>query len=528
MKNTTVMYTLANESKYSEVDIEDIDINEDNFPEHLCSEIAPSTEESRTRSVEEGIESLTEITQQDLQDNVDILNSSTTSRIQTRFESAANTEEIPADEYRRLIRGLNTKQKSIVMYRRNWCKKAMLALKNGQPVVPYRVYLSGPGGVGKSHVIRLIHSDTLKLLRLSGTIEPGDVTVLLTAPTGVAAFNISGMTLHAALLLGKSKHGFQPLSHDRLNTLRSRLSKLILLIIDEISMVGCNMLFEIHKRLQQIKGTPPDVMFGGVSILAVGDLYQLPPVCQPPLFDVVRDAYASLYRSVSLWKDEFEMIELDEIMRQRGDHRFTELLCRLRINKCTSEDIDILLSRVIELNSPNYPSNALHVYRLNKHVDERNEVMLNKLTTKDHQYSIDACDSIAGQTHHIDLLNLSDKRSDTGGLHSILTIAIGARVMLTANVDVSDGLVNGARGEVVHVLIEGNKKVNKILVKFDNPNVGLAAIQSSPYKAMYSNAVPLSKHEATFLAQGKRGSEVTRLQFFLTLAWATTIHKYRV
>ena len=266
-------------------------------------------------------------------------------------------------------------------------------------------------------------------------------------------------------------------------------------------------------------------MFGGVSILAVGDLYQLPPVCQPPLFDVVSDAYASLYRSGSLWKDEFEMIELNEIMRQRGDHRFTELLCRLRINKCTSEDIDILLSRVIELNSQNYPSNALHVYRLNKHVDERNEEMLNKLTTKDHQYSIEACDSIAGQTHHIDLLNLSDKRSDTGGLHSILTIAIGAHVMLTANVDVSDGLVNGARGEVVHVIIEGNKKVNKILVKFDNPNVGFAAIQSSPYKAMYSNAVPLSKHEATFLAQGKRGSEVTRLQFPLTLAWATTIHK---
>ena len=52
------------------------------------------------------------------------------------------------------------------------------------------VFLSGPGGVGKSHLIKLIHSDTIKLLRLSGRIEPGQVTVLLTAPTGVAAFNI--------------------------------------------------------------------------------------------------------------------------------------------------------------------------------------------------------------------------------------------------------------------------------------------------------------------------------------------------
>ena len=111
--------------------------------------------------------------------------------------------------------------------------------------------MSGPGGVGKSHVIRLIHSDTLKLLRLSGAIEP--VTVLLTAPTGVAAFLINGMTIHSALLLGRGKYGgFQPLNHEKLNSLRCKLSKLALLIIDEVSMVGSNMLLEIHKRLQQI------------------------------------------------------------------------------------------------------------------------------------------------------------------------------------------------------------------------------------------------------------------------------------
>ena len=114
--------------------------------------------------------------------------------------------------------------------------------------------------------------------------------MLLTAPTGVAAFNINGMTLHSAFLLGTGKYtGFQPLSHDRLNTLRSKLSKLTLVIIDEVSMVGANMLLQIHKRLQQIKGVSNDVTFGGVSILAVGDLYQLPPVAQAPLFSTVSD-----------------------------------------------------------------------------------------------------------------------------------------------------------------------------------------------------------------------------------------------
>ena len=98
------------------------------------------------------------------------------------------------------------------------------------------------------------------------------------------------------------------------------------------------MLLEIHKRLQQIKGVSHDTTFGGVSILAVGDLYQLPPVAQAPLFSTVGDCYAQLYRSGSLWVDEFQLVELDEIMRQRGDSTFAELLCRVRTNDCTPED----------------------------------------------------------------------------------------------------------------------------------------------------------------------------------------------
>ena len=106
-----------------------------------------------------------------------------------RFETAANKHEIPADEYRTFLRGLNAKQRQVVMFHHDWCKKAVLALKQGKA---YCVFVGGPGGVGKSHVIRLIHSDTVKVLRLSGAIEPDDVTVLLTAPTGVTAFLING------------------------------------------------------------------------------------------------------------------------------------------------------------------------------------------------------------------------------------------------------------------------------------------------------------------------------------------------
>ena len=80
-------------------------------------------------------------------------------------------------------------------------------------------------------------------------------------------------------------------------------------------MVGSNMLLQIHKFLQQLKGKGDD---RDISILAVGDLYQLRPVAQPHVFAQVGDAYARLHKSGSLWLDEFKMIELDEIMRQRG------------------------------------------------------------------------------------------------------------------------------------------------------------------------------------------------------------------
>ena len=105
-----VIYTVyTNESKYTKEDIDSIDVDENSPPEHLWDNIAPSTEEQRLHSLAEGSEQLTEVSQQDLQDNQNMLSQSS---LHLRFESAANEHEIPAEHYRQYIRELNDQQKS--------------------------------------------------------------------------------------------------------------------------------------------------------------------------------------------------------------------------------------------------------------------------------------------------------------------------------------------------------------------------------------------------------------------------------
>ena len=182
-----------------------------------------------------------------------------------------------------------------------------------------------------------------RLKQMSGYFEPCDVPILLTAFTGTATFGINGMTLHSALGLSTDLKEYRSLGCDKLNSLRCSLGKLKLLVIDEISMVGADMLHCIHRRLQEITGNY-DFHFGGVSILAVGDLYQLPPVMQSFIFKDPSDCYASLYGS--LWKKNFKLIEHTEPMRHKEDVDFSSTLLRVRKKEHTENDIMKLKTRL--------------------------------------------------------------------------------------------------------------------------------------------------------------------------------------
>ena len=502
-------------------------------PEHVWGMIAPENTHNEMRDHNEGVEVERPMAQEDLDANAALFTESVSdgnTELMSRYDIETNKSLLPASEYRQMLRSLNKKQKQIIMYNRKWCKKAVRAWRNNQSVPPYRIFMSGPGGVGKSHVIKLIQSDVRKILPLSNRVRPTDVLVLKTAPTGVAAFNIDGMTVHSALLLRNTSTGNDgaPLTFEKLNTIRSRLENLTLMIIDEVSMVGSDMLLNIHRRLNEIKGIQGnDVWFGNVSILAVGDLYQLPPVKQSCIFKPARDSMARLQGSGSIFMDEFFMHELTEIMRQKDDTAYAELLCRIRNGTQNENDIEKLKSREIDENSQRYPKDALHVFAFNKDVNEHNTKKLAEIASPDEQTIILATDDKTDSTGIIDISKLppSRSRTDTGGLETVLKLAIGARVMMTVNVDTSDGLVNGVMGTVKAIIKNQSDLVVTILVEFDEKKVGEKIKRANPYRNNYPNAVPVSRYKGQYQKQNKKGAQISRMQFPLTLAWAVTIHK---
>ncbi|CAI9733026.1 Hypothetical predicted protein [Octopus vulgaris] len=113
-----------------------------------------------------------------------------------------------------------------------------------------------------------------------------------------------------------------------------------------VRFVGADFLNYIHRRLQYICGkSDPDSRFGGVSVMAVGDLYQLQPVGQNHVFGLPRDNYARLHGS--LWEENFKLMELTESKRQKDNQRFAQLLMRVRTATCTEDDITLFKTRVI-------------------------------------------------------------------------------------------------------------------------------------------------------------------------------------
>ena len=184
--------------------------------------------------------------------------------------------------------------------------------------------LHGGAGTGKSHVLKALYQGLYRLLNKNPGQQTNNLITLLVAPTGKAAYNITGHTIHCAFHIpaNQSLSTYSKLSWDTLNTLRAKYINLKWIISDEISMVSNNMLKYINFRLQEIKSNSQ--LFGGINIIAVGDFYQLKPVKEQFIFEDYRENYGPL--ATNLWNENFKIYELTEIMRQKDDKKFAELI----------------------------------------------------------------------------------------------------------------------------------------------------------------------------------------------------------
>ena len=136
-------------------------------------------------------------------------------------------------------------------------------------------------GTGKSHVVQLIERDMTYFLKNVLNADPDQPIVLMTAPTGSAAYQIGGSTIESALLIYDNFNN-KP-SWLKRNTMQLKLQHMILSLTDEISMVGYQKFQQMNQTICTIKGTH-DGNWGNICVLVVGDLYQLSPVAQSPIY----------------------------------------------------------------------------------------------------------------------------------------------------------------------------------------------------------------------------------------------------
>ncbi len=420
------------------------------------------------------------------------------------------TEVQQREELKKVLQSLNTMQRGVFNTIRQWC----IEKTTGQNPKPFHIFLSGGAGTGKSHLIKAVQYEANRLLR-QASYNAEETKVLLTAPTGTAAFNIGGSTIHSALKIPmRLKPQYEPLGEECLNTLRSKLEEIDILIIDEISMVPSKLMCYIHGRLKQIKQVRDmESWFGNVSVLAVGDFYQLPPVGSHTLL--------SPNNIIDPWNGTFVHVELTEIMRQKDDKSFAELLNRVRVSgkkeSLLPEDLAILQSCC--RSAEQCPADVLHIFAKNKDVDKYNDAMLSR--TNQQPVLLQAEDIVKDPRTGQQKRRTTPYKT-TEGLQDEIRLSVGARVILTRNIDLQSGLVNGAFGTVTYIASPPaeNRLPSYLAVKFDNKKINQKAGSQNSTNSAARGSVIIKPIEEKMLSR-----DVTRRQFPLKLAWATTIHK---
>lgn len=347
------------------------------------------------------------------------------------------------------------------------------------------VCILGRAGTGKSTFLRSIVSE----LKMNGK------NAVVLAPTGVAALNVEGQTIHSFFMFG-----FSPFPESKAtNKLRKMLELVDVIIIDEISMVRADILDAVERTLR-INSRYKKCLWGSKQMVFMGDVLQLPPVVKDNVSDILHMFYGDcsyfFFDSIAYKSDEsFKVVEFNHIYRQ-SDEKFKKMLNRIRENKATDEDIYNLNSRCVASNRElietlKQKNNYIILCTTNEQANSKNKRFLDKIDSDIIQYE--------GIVH-------GDYNTNDSIIPLLIEIKIGCRVMICVN---GYGYNNGSLGVVVSACD------SSITIRIDDTNdvVTLERVKSISYKFTLNNG-KIEKKEVGSLSQ-----------FPIKLGYAITIHK---
>ena len=350
------------------------------------------------------------------------------------------------------------------------------------------IFLTGKAGTGKTTFLKYLRDNATK-------------NIIVAAPTGVAAINAGGVTLHSLFQL--PFHPFLPTKNNKeelLGKLRQNrqklqlLRKMEMLVIDEISMVRCDTMDAIDTILRSVRRNY-NVPFGGVQLLCIGDLFQLPPVAQNQEWNILSEYYQSpfFFDSHAVKEQTPLLIELNKIYRQKEDG-FVRLLNKVRTNSMDADDFEDLHMRYIPNFYPDGDDKYITLTSHNNQADNINQQQLNRLNTAPFTYNA---------------IVENDFPENMYPAEASLVLREGAQVMFLKNDVITRKYFNGKIGVVKSLSKE------KIIVDCDGEDiyVGMETWENSRYNLNRTDGKLEQETLGTFT------------QYPLRLAWAITIHK---
>ena len=335
------------------------------------------------------------------------------------------------------------------------------------------IFITGKAGAGKTTLLEYFRNNSKK-------------NFVILASTGISAIKAKGKTIHSFFL-------FPPriLINEKIKRLRSKvISKIDTILIDECSMIRCDVLDAIDQSLRLNRNS--NKSFGGIQIILLGDLHQLPPVIRENEREIFNNFYPVghyFFNANCFEESNIKTYELTKVFRQK-DKNFINILNNIRSGKVNDNDLEVLNNRVINQNS-DIPSETIILSPTNKRVDSINNLNLQNINSETFSYK-------ASENG-----DFKEKPAD-----EILELKVGAQVMLIKNDFKSPKRwVNGSIG-VVTQLTE-----NSIHLKIKNKIYKIKQDTWEKFDYLIKDGQVVHEVVATFT------------QYPIKLAWAVTIHK---